>query len=374
MFGTFRGARLFGLALGLLAGLSLQGCASSTQLITNQNASSELKTKSYKSYKEILFVPPKEDARQVAPRIVAGLESMGFRVTVMPAGKPVEASQGTGFVVGADGLLLTCAHVLGEFKEATVTLNGQRLLADVVQADKEADLALLRLREPLPAGSTVLPFRGAARPAAMGDDVFTIGYPLSRLLGNAARMTRGLVSATAGMRDNPKELQVTAEIQPGNSGGPLLDREGNVVGVISKTLNAGRVAAATGGALPQNVNFAIKSGEALSFVKTVDEAGFGRLAYDKASGLEAASKGVAKIQAGIVAPESERADKMVVHLSYISMWDLWYRFRMFLLAAFDHETQEPLFIAGQGRDNLVSNEDVVIRDTLQQFRKEVNSR
>ncbi len=374
MLEMFRNAQPFGLALGLLACSWLQGCASSTQLITNKNASTELKAKSYKSFKEVLLVPPQDDKRQVVPKVVAGLETMGFRVTVMPAGKPVEASQGTGFVVGADGLLLTCAHVLGEIKEATVTLNGQRLLADVVKADKDADLALLKLREPLPAGSTVLPFRGTGKPAAMGDDVFTIGYPLSRLLGNAARMTRGLVSATAGIRDNPKELQVSAEIQPGNSGGPLLDRDGNVVGVVNKTLNASRVAQATGGALPQNVNFAIKGGEVLGFMKTADEGGFARLAYDKTPGLEAAGKGVAKIQAGIVGPDTERADKMVVHLSYVSMWDIWYRFRMFVLAAFDYETQEPLFIAGQGRDNMVSNEEVVIRDTLEQFRKAINSR
>lgn len=367
-------ARPWTLVLGLLFVALLQGCVSSTQLITNANRSEELKAKGYASYKEILLVPPKEDKREVTPKVVAGLEAMGFRVQTMPPGKPVEAAQGTGFVMSADGLLLTCAHVLGDQKEATVTLNGQRLLADVVHADKTADLALLRLREPLPPGSTVLPFRASSHPAAMGDDVFTIGYPLSRLLGNSARMTRGLVSATAGLRDDPKELQVSAEIQPGNSGGPLLDRDGNVLGVINKTLNASRVAQATGGALPQNVNFAIKGGEVLAFMKAADEAAFGRLAYDKAPGLDGASKGVAKIQAGVVAPDSERADKMVVHLSYLSMWDIWYRFRVFLLAAFDYETQEPLFVAGQGRDNVVSNEEVVIRDTLEQFRKAVGPR
>jgi serine protease Do len=369
-----RTARLWVLVLlGFVAAL-LQGCAASTHLITNTNASAELKAKGYSSYKEILLVPPKEDKREVTPKVVAGLESMGFRVTLMPPGQPVDAAQGTGFVVGNNGLLLTCAHVLDEQQEATVTLNGQRILADVVKADKEADLALLKLRDPLPPGTPVLPFRSVAHPAAMGDDVFTIGYPLSQLLGNSARMTRGMVSATAGLRDNPKELQVSAEIQPGNSGGPLLDREGNVLGIVNKTLNASRVAQATGGALPQNVNFAIKGGEALSFLKAANEANFGSLVYDKGPGLEAANKAVAKIQAGIVPPDSERASKMVVHLNYVSMWDLWYRFRVFVLVASDHETQETLFIAGQGRDNVISNEEVVIKDTLEQFRKAVSVR
>jgi serine protease Do len=83
---------------------------------------------------------------------------------------------------------------------------------------------------------------------------------------------------------------------------------------------------------------------------------------------------VAKIQAGAVGPDSQRADKMLVRFAYISMWDMWYRFRLFALAAFDYETQESLFIAGQGRDNVISNEDVVVRDTLEQFRKAIRAR
>ncbi len=63
-----------------------------------------------------------------------------------------------------------------------------------------------------------------------------------------------------------------------------------------------------------------------------------------------------------------------MRLNYISIWDIWYRFRLFVLTAFDYETQEPLFAVGQGRDNLVSNEDVVMSDTFGQFRKAVESR
>jgi S1-C subfamily serine protease len=263
---------------------------------------------------------------------------------------------------------------MGEQKVATVTLNGQRLQADVVGLDKTADLALLKLREKLPAGASVLAFRAAARPATMGEDVFTIGYPLSRMLGNSARMSRGLLSATAGLRDDPREMQVSAEIQPGNSGGPLLDRDGNVLGVINKTINPSRVAQATGGALPQNINFAIKAVPVLDFVKGADARAFAALAFDKGGGLDHANKAIAKIQAGVVGPDTERRDKMVVRFGYVSVWDVWYRFRSFVLAAFDFETQEPLFAAGQGRDNLVSNEEVVMKDTFDQFRKAIGAR
>jgi S1-C subfamily serine protease len=264
--------------------------------------------------------------------------------------------------------------VIGEQKEATVTLAGKRLIADVVKADAKADLALLKLREPLPEGAQALAFRTAAKPAVMGEEVSTIGYPLSRILGNSARMTRGLLSATAGLRDDDKQVQVSAEIQPGNSGGPLLDRNGNVIGVVNQTINPAAVSRATGGALPQNINFAIKAVPVLDFVKGADARAFAALAYDRTSALESASKGVAKVQAGVVGADSERNDKMVVVLKYVSQLDVWYRFRVFVLQAFDYETQEGLFIAGQGKDNMVSNEDVVIRDTMAQFKKAVSAR
>ncbi len=367
-------APVFQAALLALAAL-LQGCGAPMVLVTNDKVSDELKAKSFKSYKEVLLIPPKDDPRAVVPRVVTGLEGLGFKVRLMDADKPIEAAQGTGFVVGADGLLLTCAHVLGDATVATVTLAGKRLLADVLKADKDADLALLKLREPLPDGAAVLAFRAAARPAVMGEDVFTIGYPLSRLLGNSARMSRGLLSATAGLRDNDKEVQVSAEIQPGNSGGPLLDREGNVIGVVNKTINPARVAQATGGALPQHVNFAIKAGQVLAFLKTSDGKAFDALQYDKAPGLEAAGKAVAKIQAGVAGPDAERIDKMVVRLGYVGYWDFGYRFRVFVLTAFDFDTQEGLFATGQARPGLLtSSEDVVIKETLDQFRKAINAR
>lgn len=361
--------------VGCLAAVTwLGGCASSTVLITNTKASEAVQAKSFKSYREVLLVPPKDDPRGVVPRVVREIEAMGYKVQLQDPAKPTEGAQGTAFVIDAGGWLLTCAHVLGDFKEATITLNGQRLLADVVKADAKADLALLKLRQPLPDGSAVLRFRALAKPAAMGEDVFTIGYPLSRLLGNQARMSRGLLAATAGLQDDVREVQVSAEIQPGNSGGPLLDREGNVIGVINRTINPAAVARATGGALPQNVNFAIKAAPVLDFLKEADPKAHAALSFDKGSGLEGAGKAVAKVQAGIVAPDSERRDKMLVRFSYASMWDVWYRFRHFVLAAFDYETQEALFVAGQGRDNIASNEDIVIRDTLAQFRKAVASR
>src|SRR6185295_2823934 len=100
----------------------------------------------------------------------------------------------------------------------------------------------------------------------MGQDAFTMGFPLAEVLGVAPRLNKGLVSSTVGMEDNPKQLQVSAEVQPGSSGAPLLNERGEAIGVVAATLNPMNVLARTGGNLPQNVNFAIKAGPVHEFL------------------------------------------------------------------------------------------------------------
>ena len=360
---------LLALAMVVATGANLTGCASATRLVANTNQSATLKAKSLANYKELYLLPPDTDPRNVMPRLATAFEQMGYKVTVYPPGKSIEGAQGTGFLIGDEGFILTCAHVLGEEKTATVTLNGTRYFADVVKADKDADLALLKTRDKPNPAVAALSFRSVNKNYHMGEDVFTIGYPLSSLLGNSARMTKGLLSATTGLRDDPKQVQVSAEIQPGNSGGPLLDKDGQIIGVIQQTINPFAVAQATGGALPQNINFSIKHSTVLDFVKSASEPAYKAVRFDKADGLEKASPAVAKIIAGISNVEGDRANKVVVRLNYISKWDMWYRFSLFALTVYDFETRERLFTTGQGYDNMVSNEDVVINDTLAQFKR-----
>ncbi len=95
----------------------------------------------------------------------------------------------------------------------------------------------------------------------------TFGFPLSGLLSSGPTLTTGDVSALAGLRDNPTNIQISAPVQPGNSGGPLLDSQANVIGVVVSKLNAARIAEMTGGDIPQNVNFAVKGTEALAFLR-----------------------------------------------------------------------------------------------------------
>jgi serine protease Do len=361
----------------LVTAAVLAGCATAPPpvLVNNTRLSEAVKARSFKSYREVLLVPPRSDPRQLGPRLKSQIEAMGYQVRLMDPTKSIEAPQGTAFVVGAEGWMLTCAHVMGQEKVGTITLNGQRLLADVVKSDAKADLALLKLREPLPAGTAVLPFRTAAKPTTMGEDVFTIGYPLSRMLGNTARMSRGLLSATAGLRDNQQEVQVSAEIHPGNSGGPLLDKDGQVIGVVHKIINPAAVQRATGGALPQNINFAIKGQPVLDFLRAADGRAYAAVSFDKPAGMEAASRAIAKVQAGTVGPDSERRDKMVVVLGPITRTVTGAAPQTaFALMAVDHEAQEPLFTVVLPAGDVARIDDAQFEALVARFKAAISAR
>ena len=173
------------------------------------------------------------------------------------------ASSGTGFVVAPDRVL-TNQHVVNGCNRVFVRTPDNRTLAATPPArvDVQRDLALLAVPgNPGPA----LPFRGD--PAVRrGEAVVTYGFPLAGLLSSGPTLTTGEVSALSGFADHQGRFQISAPVQPGNSGGPLLDRQGNVVGVVVAKLNAALVAARSGD-IPQNVNFAIKGTEALEFVR-----------------------------------------------------------------------------------------------------------
>ena len=130
----------------------------------------------------------------------------------------------------------------------------------VVARDAGNDLALLKAPVRLPVAA-IREDRGIRA----GDSVVAVGFPLPGLLASEANVTTGTVSALAGIGNDTRFLQMTVPVQPGNSGGPLLDLEGRVVGVVVGKLDALKVASVTGD-IPQNVNFAIKAGVVRSFL------------------------------------------------------------------------------------------------------------
>jgi S1-C subfamily serine protease len=165
----------------------------------------------------------------------------------------------------APGRAITNQHVVDGCRGGVRlrTAGGAEMAVRVLASDRERDLALLEV--PNEAGPP-LPFRREGSGIRRGEGVVTYGFPLSDILSSGPTLTTGEVSALAGLGDNQQQYQISAPVQQGNSGGPLLDMAGNVVGVIVSKLNAQRVAQRTGD-IPQNVNFAVKGSEALGFLR-----------------------------------------------------------------------------------------------------------
>lgn len=167
---------------------------------------------------------------------------------------------GSGFVVAPPGYVLTNNHVVEKCAEVRSPLH--KAVLKVVARDSKNDLALLEGDLP---GTQTAHFRAGATPR-LGEPVIVAGFPLSDLLASSLNVTSGTISALAGPKNNEALFQITAPVQRGNSGGPVLDVNGDVVGVVVSKLNALRVAMATGD-VPQNVNFAIDGHLARAFIE-----------------------------------------------------------------------------------------------------------
>ena len=168
--------------------------------------------------------------------------------------EPAEpVGSGSGFLVSGDGEVVTNHHVVDGCAKVTVGRAGTSHDATVRAVDADDDLALI---EAPPGTGEAATFSESPR-ARLGEAVTVAGYPLHGLLSREFNVTSGNVSALAGPGDDTKRLQITAPVQQGNSGGPLLDGAGNVIGVVVSKLDAVRAAKLTGD-IPQNVNFAIK--------------------------------------------------------------------------------------------------------------------
>ena len=170
---------------------------------------------------------------------------------------------GTGFFISKEGRVLTNYHVVKGCKELSVQMpSGYKSAASVATKDERDDLAILATEKMT---DSVAQFRVGASPQ-VGEQVVIYGFPLAGILSSSGNLVTGNLSALAGLRNNPRHYQITAPVQPGNSGGSLLDESGRVIGVIVSKLDAAKFAEATGD-IPQNINFAIKGSTALNFIE-----------------------------------------------------------------------------------------------------------
>jgi S1-C subfamily serine protease len=161
---------------------------------------------------------------------------------------------GTGWLA-APGFVVTNYHVVEGRSDFMLVFGDSTMDAKVVAQDRKNDLALLK-----PTNYSNLPpaIPIADAPAETGSKVFTIGYPNPGLMGSNQKVTNGIISAQTGLQDDPRVYQTTVALQSGNSGGPLVNSQGRVVGITTSVLDAAKIFRLTGN-LPQNVNYAIKA-------------------------------------------------------------------------------------------------------------------
>lgn len=195
---------------------------------------------------------------------VVGVASAGTNVAAsapdVGVGADVKlAGSGTGFFISTTGILVTNFHVAG--KCAKVKLPALTKTATVLSTDAANDLAVLRV-----AGAPEVSAR-LADPSKLrqGQEIAAFGYPLDGYLPSAGNITTGLVSALSGPANNSSLIQISAPVQQGNSGGPVLNTSGEVVGVVVGKADVIRIAKVTGDIL-QNVNFAVSAGTLQGFL------------------------------------------------------------------------------------------------------------
>lgn len=175
--------------------------------------------------------------------------------------EPQLARTGTGFAVH-EKYVVTAEHVLNGCKKVRILHSNNDVKAQTVSLDESIDLGLLKLETPM-AHSAALRSKPKLR---LGDQAINYGYPLFGQLSSSAKITVGYVNALAGYGDDKRIMQFSAPTQPGNSGGPVLDHSGNVIGVVSSSLS--KQYAEKMGHIAQNVNFAIKSKTLQRFLKS----------------------------------------------------------------------------------------------------------
>jgi len=268
------------------------------------------------AYTKLYLAPIKRDTSKVYPRLLTRLQKAGFDVVELKLENLPFASQGSGFVISPQGYVLTCAHVVGDQTNATLWIEGARHVGKVIAADTNVDAAIV-LVEGSHAIFHTLAFAREMQ-YQMGQDAFTLGFPLADFLGNKPRLNKGLISSTVGLHDDPTTLQISAEVQPGNSGGPLLNAHAQVIGMVAATLNPMKMLLATGGQLPQNVNFALKNGPIRGLLASWKVPVPDETNAPSVQSFEEASKALALIRGGIVDETRLRENPLVCTCSYIA--------------------------------------------------------
>lgn len=184
-------------------------------------------------------------------------------------------STASGFLIASSGLIVTNYHVVQDANKIEVVFPEKKLVksASVHLKDSKNDIALLEVKDFSfeEISTQPIPFSLAdANSIKVGQEVFTLGFPLGDILGTKSRLSTGRINSDYGLQDDPRLFQIGNPLQPGNSGGPLFNTKGELVGIVVSSLNA-KFFYENIGIIPQNVNFAVKISYLQNLVSMINE-------------------------------------------------------------------------------------------------------
>jgi serine protease Do len=166
---------------------------------------------------------------------------------------------GSGIVISNNGYIITNNHVVENGKIFDIRINDKTYKADLIKTDKTNDFAILKINDKAFVNFTKIPFVIKNSTLSIGTKVFTLGFPQTEIQGKGIKLTDGIISSKTGYQDDPVCYQISCPIQPGNSGGPLFDMNGSLVGIV----NAGIPGA-------NSVGYSIKSTYLLNFLDIIE--------------------------------------------------------------------------------------------------------
>ena len=174
--------------------------------------------------------------------------------------KIINAASGSGFIISSLGHVLTNNHVIEGCNEVKIHYNGEKYKASIIAKDDYNDIALLKANF---TPSIIFSIKNGN--AELLEDIYVAGYPFGDFFNSSVKITKGIVSSLSGFKNNFSNMQIDAALQPGNSGGPVIDYKGNVVGVAVAKLDLSTMIEIFD-SVPENTNFAIKSSVLLNFL------------------------------------------------------------------------------------------------------------
>jgi len=165
----------------------------------------------------------------------------------------IPISSGSGFLISGDGYIISNFHVIDGCDKIQVKSQGKIFNASIVISDKKNDLSLIESKIKTNSFYTI-----SSNEPQLSDDIFVAGFPFGENLGSSVKVTKGIISSLSGLDNDFTKIQIDAAIQPGNSGGPIINEFGHVVGIAVSKLDFKKILKVYG-TIPENTNFGIKS-------------------------------------------------------------------------------------------------------------------